>query len=53
MLAIGYLCAFVMPIIGGFAWDATGVARAAFAPLIVFGIATVMLGSSLRFSRAS
>lgn len=49
MLAIGYLCAFILPILGGLAWDATGVARAAFAPIVAFGIATVLLGASLRF----
>jgi CP family cyanate transporter-like MFS transporter len=53
MLAIGYLCAFVLPIVGGAAWDATGFARAAFAPVLLFGIATVFLGASLRFGPSS
>ena len=50
MLAIGYLCAFVAPIVGGLAWDATGAARAAFAPLAVFGLAAMALAASLDFS---
>jgi len=51
MLAIGYLCAFVMPIAGGMVWDATGIARAAFGPIVVFGAAVVLLSASLRFAR--
>ena len=50
MLAIGYMCAFVMPIVGGMVWDATGIARAAFGPILVFGVAVVFLGASLRFA---
>ena len=50
MLAIGYLCAFVMPIVGGMVWDATGIARAAFAPIVAFGFAVVLLSASLRFA---
>jgi CP family cyanate transporter-like MFS transporter len=50
MIAIGYLCAFILPIVGGFAWDVTGLARAAFAPVLAFGIATVALGATLRFA---
>ena len=49
MIAIGYLCAFVIPIVGGFLWDATGAAPLAFAPLVAFTIAAVALGARLRF----
>lgn len=49
MLAIGYLCAFVIPIVGGFLWDATDAAPLAFAPLIVFTLVAVALGARLDF----
>ena len=52
MIAIGYLCAFVIPIIGGFVWDVTGTAAMAFAPLIVFAMVATALAGSLDFSRA-
>lgn len=31
MFAIGYLCAIATPMLGGFAWDVTGMAWTAFA----------------------
>ena len=34
VFAIGYLCAVVTPVLGGFAWDLTGVPFAAFAPFV-------------------
>jgi len=51
MLAIGYLCAFLTPILGGFLWDATGRAEAAFIPVMAFGLATLGIAASLRFDR--
>jgi CP family cyanate transporter-like MFS transporter len=51
MLAIGYLCAFVTPIVGGLIWDATRVAEAAFIPVVLFGVATLGIAGSLRFGR--
>jgi CP family cyanate transporter-like MFS transporter len=51
MIAIGYLCAFVVPIIGGLFWDATGDARAAFVPLIAFALIAVALAATLDFRR--
>jgi CP family cyanate transporter-like MFS transporter len=50
MISIGYLCAFVVPILGGLLWDATGDARAAFAPLIAFALVAVALAATLRFA---
>jgi CP family cyanate transporter-like MFS transporter len=50
VLAIGYLCAFLTPIAGGMIWDATGVARAAFAPILVFAAAAIALAATLDFS---
>ena len=49
MLLIGYLCAFVVPIIGGVAWDLTRVPAAAFAPLLAFGTCAVLLATRVRF----
>lgn len=52
MIAIGYLCAFVIPIVGGFVWDVSGVAPWAFAPLIAFALVAIVLAAGLEFSRA-
>jgi len=49
MFAIGYLCAFVIPIVGGFLWDATGSAPAAFGPILLFAVLAVFLGLRLDF----
>jgi len=49
IIAIGYLCAFLVPIVGGWAWDATGIPRAAFAPVLAFGLAAALLAATLRF----
>jgi CP family cyanate transporter-like MFS transporter len=52
MLAIGYLCAFLVPIAGGIAWDFTGSAPWAFAPLIAFAFAAIALAARLDFGAA-
>ncbi|MDQ3027658.1 MAG: MFS transporter, partial [Pseudomonadota bacterium] len=52
MIAIGYLCAFVIPIAGGFLWDVTGVAAWAFVPLLAFALVAVVLAAGLKFSGA-
>jgi CP family cyanate transporter-like MFS transporter len=49
MLAVGYLCAFVTPIVGGLLWDATRLPYMAFVPLIVFGVASLAIAARLRF----
>ena len=49
MLAIGYLCAFLVPIAGGVLWDATGSADSAFLPLLAYGLATLVIACTLRF----
>jgi CP family cyanate transporter-like MFS transporter len=51
MIAIGYLCAFVVPIAGGWAWDLTGHAPAAFVPLTVFALVSLGVAASLDFAR--
>jgi CP family cyanate transporter-like MFS transporter len=49
MIAIGYLTAFVMPIIGGAVWDATHRAPLAYAPLLLYAIAALALAARLDF----
>jgi CP family cyanate transporter-like MFS transporter len=49
MIAIGYLCAFVLPIVGGLAWDLGGSATLAWLPLIAFGVAALALAARLPF----
>jgi cyanate permease len=51
VFAIGYLCAVVTPVIGGFAWDFTGSAWTAFVPAGLFGPAIVLLALGLDVSR--
>ncbi|HST03053.1 MAG TPA: hypothetical protein VLJ84_15450, partial [Usitatibacter sp.] len=51
MLLIGYLMAFGMPIVGGSAWDASHEPAAAFAPLLAYGIATLVIASRIDFRR--
>ena len=48
VFAIGYLCAVVTPVIGGFAWDHTGLGWIAFVPAGLFGPAIVALAMGLR-----
>jgi CP family cyanate transporter-like MFS transporter len=45
VFAIGYLCAVVTPVLGGFAWDVTGVPWSAFVPAGLFG--PLIMGLSL------
>jgi CP family cyanate transporter-like MFS transporter len=47
VFAIGYLCAVVTPVIGGFAWDLTGSPWTAFAPAGSFGLVIVALSLGL------
>ncbi|HET9653079.1 MAG TPA: MFS transporter [Usitatibacter sp.] len=48
MFAIGYLCAIVTPVIGGFLWDVTGLAWLAFLPAGLFGPLMVVMAAGLR-----
>ena len=52
MFAIGYLCAIVTPVLGGFLWDHTGAAWTAFVPAGLFGPLMVVMAGSLRMSPA-
>ncbi len=49
MFTIGYACAVVIPIIGGFGWDATGIPAMAFVPAGVCAVIIVWLASTLDF----
>ena len=51
MLLVGYGCAFAIPIVGGHAWDATGSPRAAFMPLIAFGMLSLGVAARTSFRR--
>jgi CP family cyanate transporter-like MFS transporter len=48
MFAIGYLCAIVTPVLGGFLWDVTGLAWTAFLPAGLFGPLIVVMAAGLR-----
>jgi cyanate permease len=50
VFAIGYLCAVVTPVLGGFVWDVTGVPWAAFVPAGSFGAVIVALASGLELA---
>lgn len=49
MFTIGYACAVVIPIIGGFGWDATGIPAMAFVPAGACAVIIVWLASTLDF----
>lgn len=53
MFTISYPCAVVFPILGGIAWDATGIAAFAFAPAVAGTIAVLALAPGLRLPRHS
>jgi CP family cyanate transporter-like MFS transporter len=50
VFAIGYLCAVVTPVLGGFAWDATGVPWSAFLPAGSFGLVIAVLSLGLQLA---
>jgi CP family cyanate transporter-like MFS transporter len=49
MFTIGYFCAVVIPIIGGYGWDATGIPALAFVPAGLCAVVIVWLASTLDF----
>jgi len=51
MLLIAYLIAFAMPIVGGYAWDASREPAAAFVPLVAYGLAALAIASRIDFRR--
>jgi MFS transporter, CP family, cyanate transporter len=52
MFAIGYLCALVTPILGGLAWDFTGIPWTAFVPAGSFGVVIIALSIRWEFPAA-
>jgi CP family cyanate transporter-like MFS transporter len=48
MFAIGYLTAFIIPLLGGVAWDATAVPATAFLPIVLGAAMVLAVASRLR-----
>ncbi|HKF70413.1 MAG TPA: MFS transporter [Stellaceae bacterium] len=48
MFAIGYLTAFIVPLLGGVAWDATGVPASAFLPIVLGAGMVLWIAARLR-----
>ena len=51
IFTITYTCSFLGPLLGGAAWDATGIAGLAFAPVGVASVGIVLLALGLRLPR--
>ena len=45
MMLVGYVCAFIVPIVGGAAWDATHAPASAFLPLLAFGVLALLVAA--------
>jgi CP family cyanate transporter-like MFS transporter len=48
MFTIGYIASFVLPLLGGAAWDATGIAASAFLPVALGGLTVLLMAIVLR-----
>jgi CP family cyanate transporter-like MFS transporter len=48
MFTVGYTASFVLPLLGGVAWDATGIAATAFLPVAIGGVAVLVMALALR-----
>jgi hypothetical protein len=48
MFAIGYTASFVLPLLGGAAWDATGIAASAFLPVALGAFMILLMAIVLR-----
>jgi MFS transporter, CP family, cyanate transporter len=48
MFTIGYSASFVLPLLGGAAWDATGIAATAFLPVALAGFTVLLMALALR-----
>lgn len=51
MMLVGYVCAFVVPIAGGAAWDATHAPATAFVPLLAFGVLALAVAARVDLAR--
>ncbi|MGH7090172.1 MAG: hypothetical protein ACREFQ_14850, partial [Stellaceae bacterium] len=52
MFTVSYPCAVVLPIIGGYAWDRTGIPAIAFAPIALGALVILGLSPGLRLTHA-
>src|SRR5262249_11477405 len=48
MFAIGYLTAFIVPLLGGVAWDVTGLPASAFLPIVLGAAMVLWVATRLR-----
>jgi MFS transporter, CP family, cyanate transporter len=53
MFTISYSCAVIVPVISGLAWDLSGIASFAFAPIALCGIILVMLAPAINHVRSA
>ncbi len=51
MFTISYSCAVIVPVISGLAWDLSGIASFAFAPIAICGIILVVLAPAINHVR--
>lgn len=51
MFTISYSCAVIVPVISGMAWDMSGIASFAFAPIAICGIILVILAPAINHVR--
>lgn len=51
MFTISYSCAVIVPVISGLAWDLSGIASFAFAPIAICGIILVILAPAINHVR--
>jgi len=51
MFTISYSCAVIVPVISGLAWDLSGIAASAFAPIAACGIVLVILAPAINHVR--
>ena len=51
MFTISYSCAVIVPVISGLAWDVSGIASLAFAPIAICGIILVTLAPAINHVR--
>jgi CP family cyanate transporter-like MFS transporter len=53
MFTISYSCAVIVPVISGLAWDLSGIASLAFAPIAICGIILVILAPAINHVRSA
>ncbi len=51
MFSLAYGLSFIVPLFGGMAWDSTGLARTAFLPSGIYGLAIIGIGFTLKLAR--